>query len=417
VTCAFNRKGSLLAVGCAHGQCVIWDMDTRGVSKSMKHHHKMITSVSWTRNSRKVLTSSNGGHVDKWDVATGKLEYKGLFEPNVRAAQIHPKNNMLALVCVEGVDSYLIRMDVEASHSEYSRVIGASSIEDESKSDKPDKAGTINALRFSKTGECIFAGSSRGILTICDTTTLEVKLSQKIGFSIKSISFSRDGSYGLVHVGERGKDCIRIFDARSTQLGKGFKVLMEFQDSVNRIHFRMATFSGNSDYVLGASSSKSTHDIFVWNRAFGQLVKTLHGPKEGCVDLSYHPVRPILATVSSMGVIYLWTKNYADNWSAFAPDFEQLEENVEYVEQETEFDIVDEEDVDMKKDDTKDVIIDIMTVDKVQAFSSDDEDELYCLPTRPIEDKPIFGSLKTSQSVSSTIPQSTPSAPPVIISP
>ena len=70
----------------------------------------------------------------------------------------------------------------------------------------------------------------------------------------------------------------------------------------------------------------------------------MEGQKEGLADLAWHPTRPVVASVSMSGVIYLWAKDYTENWSAFAPDFKELEENEEYVEREDEFDIMPETD-------------------------------------------------------------------------
>ena len=43
-----------------------------------------------------------------------------------------------------------------------------------------------------------------------------------------------------------------------------------------------------------------------------------------------------------LGLVYIWAKDYTENWSAFAPDFKELEENEEYVEREDEFDLIPE---------------------------------------------------------------------------
>lgn len=50
--------GSLLAVGCNDGRVIIWDFDTRGVARILIGHVETISSVSWSRNGRRLLSAS-----------------------------------------------------------------------------------------------------------------------------------------------------------------------------------------------------------------------------------------------------------------------------------------------------------------------------------------------------------------------
>ena len=186
-------------------------------------------------------------------------------------------------------------------------------------------------------------------------------------------------------------------------------LLNSFSDQVNRVPWRRCAFSHSSDFILAGSSERGEHRVFIWSIDSGQLTKILHGPTEGLLDLVTHPSRPILTTCCTSGVIYVWSKNYVENWSAFAPDFEELDDNQEsadnrrrekgresaamkrlrslmiccaiscrYVEREDEFDLVPLHHQKMTAAADSDDAIDILTCDPDEL---DREGQLITLPT------------------------------------
>ncbi|KAG2433509.1 hypothetical protein HYH02_012627 [Chlamydomonas schloesseri] len=112
----------------------------------------------------------------------------------------------------------------------------------------------------------------------------------------------------------------------------------DFQNAVERTPWRTAAFSADSEHVVGATAAKSQLLLYIWNRPLGNMERILEGPKEGVMQLAWHPLRSLLLSCAGTGRIYIWAKVHAENWSAFAPDFKELDENTEYVEREDEFD-------------------------------------------------------------------------------
>ena len=109
------------------------------------------------------------------------------------------------------------------------------------------------------------------------------------------------------------------------------------------------------------------HDsqIYIWNRDNGNLIIHLKGPMSSILDLQWHPARPIIASTSQQGNVIVWSKQYSENYSAFAPNFQELEENEEYIEREDEFDLVEDKEAKTKQqleDESGDV--DVTTIEE-----------------------------------------------------
>ncbi|VDI73455.1 COMPASS component SWD1 [Mytilus galloprovincialis] len=385
ITCAFNRHGTLLAVGCNDGRIVVWDFLTRGIAKIISAHVHPVCTLCWSRDGHKLLSAATDNTVSVWDVVEGECDKTYRFPSPILKVQFHPRYRTQFLVCP--MKHPAVKMEIDGKHS----VIPL------------DDDSDLNIVAsYDRRGTNIYTGNAKGRILVFSVSDLKLLASFRVTTgtlnttAIKSIEFARRGSCFLVNSADR---IIRVYECGEVlACGKDGEPepVQKLQDLVNKTLWKKCCFSGDGEYIVAGSARQ--HSLYMWEKSVGNLVKILHGTKgELLLDVVWHPVRPIIASISS-GLVSIWAQNQVENWSAFAPDFKELDENVEYEERESEFDIEDE---DKEKEETKgpydeDIEVDVTAIEPIQAFvSSDEEDEdddaLLYLQVTPEIDEPEEG--------------------------
>ncbi|KAJ3673933.1 hypothetical protein LUZ60_005925 [Juncus effusus] len=426
---AFNRHGTLLAAGCADGKILIWDFETRGISKTLrdKDSNAPITSVCWSNHGQHLLASATDKSLALWDVLNSSKITKITLQLTALHSQLSPLGSNTCLSCPLSSAPLLVDLntgDITALPVSVSQTGNNYAITPNVRNKFSDGslAFTPTAGAFDKSGELVYVGNSKGEILIVGTKTRTVHAIVPVpgGAVIKDLVFSRNGQFVLTNSNDRvirlfqnlvpsGQNVItnleKLCNTNTTNNdndnnnvdfveklrkngAKCMIYLREFQDVVTKMQWKTPCFSGDGEWIMGASATKGEHKLYIWER-LGHLVKLLEGPKEATIDLAWHPKRPIVVSVSVTGTAYIWAKDYVENWSAFAPDFKELEENEEYVEREDEFDANprdEEKEKEEEQDINEDEEVDILNIEK-DLDGSDSEEELCYLPAVPSPEK------------------------------
>ena len=149
-----------------------------------------------------------------------------------------------------------------------------------------------------------------------------------------------------------------------------------FQDMASKPKFISCDFSHDDKYVVaGSNGDDNTYLLYLWSTETGELVDKLAGAPLMINSVAWHPARSLIAVAASDGLVDVWGPRV--NWTAFAPSFQALTENIEYVECEDEFDIFPggRKSQDESVSDRENAHVDVLTVSKISAFASDSEDE------------------------------------------
>ncbi|SGY21330.1 BQ5605_C016g08223 [Microbotryum silenes-dioicae] len=373
----------------------------------------------------------------------GARKYTIRFDAPVTSADLHPRNRSVTSTakpsgrCGRGVnfaeaETFDSNIVVVTLHSQVEPVFVDSrkscggrwhleTLQDQDKANEEDpeqdeendakKQDVATVARFNPKGDLIYVGTSLGNIHVWDVQTKQHLWTEytDVPSSIKHMVFNKEGDAIVLNSNDR---CIRVFrlldepwdSSMKQDAGDGaspmdtsgtngaaslprppripyFHLQHAFQDLVERTPWNGCRFSQSGDYIFGGAGHKGAHNIYIWDSDSGGLLKILEGPKDPLEDVDWHPFRPLIASVSTLGLIHLWTTGIVENWSAYAPGFEELDENREYEEKEDEFDIANETVVKRRKADQQDRPVDIFTSHRDQLSSApvnlDDEYEAY----------------------------------------
>ncbi|KAJ3074377.1 hypothetical protein HDU98_011352 [Podochytrium sp. JEL0797] len=383
--CRFNAKGNQLATGCHDGQLRIADLDTKAFAKDLLGHVAPIVSLSWSSNSRFLLSAAKDWNCILWDLldptpAALKEKVLRFSSPCVMAAMLHDpiQDSFRIVVSCLNQYPYLISMQRDQESGLYKEQrdwlinLAPGQVD---LTNSPEFIQTT-VVAFDTTGDYVFLGNAKGIVTVVENANRSIlKHFRPSGTAaIKGFSFSSDGKFVAVNSADRSLRSYLLTTilapppppAASTAMdedtehaaatppksalqvtGAGVEIQtieadIKYFDSVDQNRWVQCVFSPDSKYFIGGSAVKNSHKVYIWDRETANLVKLLEIQKDSLLDIAWHPRLPILVSISTASVLNVWTVKVHENWSAFAPDFKELDENVEYIEMEDEFDIVED---------------------------------------------------------------------------
>ena len=329
---AFNRRGTILAAGTNDGCIALIDFDTKNRVMLLQGHPQgsVVKEVCWSRDGR-TLASVASNEVVLWDVLSGKRKaLVNLPHNDARSLYLSQRSPFCALVSYASPGHPPSLIDFESSSCQS---LPAS----ETRTD-------VQAV-MSKEGDIFVAIENQ--LSKIDMNLKAVEsivapgLIRKVTACQKSLIISCDNGQIFVYS-----------DGELTAAPKG-PFFHSIDDSSSQvIDWNDFCLTQDGCYLAAVANlgslqrSSGEHLVYFWSLASCELERVLEGldEKDKCnaFTITAHPTLPVIVTASDPAsqstLVYVWAKIQVENWSAFAPDFEELQENKLYIESEDEFD-------------------------------------------------------------------------------
>jgi WD40 repeat protein len=391
---AFDRTGNRLAAGCDDKHVVLFDMETRGVERviDMETTDETVTrSLAWSDDGERLLAGTSH-EVRVYDLVKDKIvasythKTEGEeFANHITNAVLHPSERAFLVNFRTGLPQ-LHKIDDGGASAAIAIPTTLAETGEERQGEKSNnnKSPFPIVAHFIQSGSRVVVGNARGEIemlktreisssspssqepaaaTTTSTTRTKIKGSSSVlGFSEDSqgsllavnCMASRSGFLHILRKKEQVQNDndnhyeVNMTDAANASAKKTTEAAAE-SDYNHVFDFHQPThedtpmgwccFSWDGTYLVGSGGKKNKHQIYLWNVLEKTLETVLEGPDVSLWHLAWRPYRANLLSLADGGKILIWSKDYVENWSSFAPGFRELQHNEEYREAEDEFDI------------------------------------------------------------------------------
>ncbi|QLL32908.1 hypothetical protein HG536_0D04300 [Torulaspora globosa] len=380
----FSPRGDYLALGCANGGVVIYDVDTHRpvqfLGSKLGAHIRSVQSVSWSLCGRYILSAGQDWSVKLWDLGAPEQPLKQIaLQSSVWNCQWIDSDVFTCIATAVEEDRAFI---IDFRDIPKVRPLGVS----DGSGSATSQGYVLTSVVHSKSREVVVTGTSKGWINfyrLCGSEEFELIKSLRIANSnIKHLIVSQNGEKLAINSSDR---IIRQYSLNISEDTSAVEVELEhkYQDVINKLQWNSIFFGSKSaDYLVASTHGSSAHELYLWETHSGTLVRVFEGAEEELMDIDWNFYNmSIVSNGLESGDVYAWSIVPAPKWSALAPDFEEVEENIDYQEKEDEFDQVHEQEQQQEIDLVEEVDIDLRARERYDVRGNDLLIPRFTIPT------------------------------------
>ncbi|SCU87604.1 LAFA_0E07734g1_1 [Lachancea sp. 'fantastica'] len=394
----YSHGGDYLAMGSTNGAVVIYDMETSKPVAMLGNrgggHVRSVESIAWSNDDRYILTSSRDWYVKVWDLERPGVPHRSVkFDAPIWSCQWRADGD---LSCVGTVfeDSHAFAITFAPGAPTVERVFDPSEVvekknfgndgNDSKELQHQDYGYTLVSCVHPVHKDLLITGTSKGWLKIYRFTDQKIRLIHSYRFAYtnaKHMVISQSGDRLAINSSDRTiRQYLLEISPDVTEIN--FTLEHRYQDVINRLQWNSICFSSNpAEYLVASAHGSSTRDLYLWETSTGSLVRVLEGAEEElmCIDWDFNHMC-IASNGLETGNVYIWSLVIPPKWSALAPDFEEVEENIEYREKEDEFDQAGALEQQQELDQAEEIEIDLRTREKFDVRGNEINLDRFVIP-------------------------------------